>query len=205
MKDTRTHISRLHFATPEEQEKILDELDHLGFFMLPDENWSMFTERISLLQKVLGEIESGKIPPELRSHIQFREKISGDFTAEANRKLMEHYKFRNSWAPAFFSKEETGSFSAGVQLEVDETYPVIFLHDAFAEKNSHCGYDRTEILAHELIHAAKMFFPPSRYEEYFTCHIYKSPLRRWMGNLFRSKYLITPFLAGFFGGSVSVS
>lgn len=204
-KDFEKNIFPVSSVPEEEQEKILEEWDDQGFFMLPDETWNSFMQRVSLLLQAIREIENGKIPEILQKNFRSWKKIPENFTEKANQILLKEYKFSNFWTKVYFSKAETGIFSAGVQLEVDETYPLVFLHDAFAEKENHAGYERNEILAHELIHASRMFFPPSRYEEYFTCHLYRSPLRRGMGNLFRSKYLITLFLAGFFTGILFLS
>ena len=47
-----------------------------------------------------------------------------------------------------------------------------------------------------MIHAARIAFPASAYEEYFSCNVNRSAFRRAVGNLFRRWYL--PLL--FFGG-----
>lgn len=205
MKNIEIIISQAASASCEEQAKILEQLDDQGILMRPDEEWDTFIKRVSDLIQAIREFDNGNIPTPLQKGTTFWKKIPEEFIDEANRQLENNYKFRISWVPSFFSRKETGSWAAGVQLEVDEIFPLIFLHYAFADKNSYCGYKRSEVLAHELTHTARMFFPSSCYEEYFTCHLYSSPVRRLIGNLFRSKYLLILLSMGFFGGALSIS
>ena len=140
MNDMENMIVSGASASPEEQIKTLEQLDDMGIFMLPGESWEHFIQRVKKLLQALREIEKGIIPPPLQKNALSWEKLPENFVAEANQLLMAAYKFSNIWAPAYFSRKETGSFAAGVQLEVDETFPLIFLHDAFANKASFSGY-----------------------------------------------------------------
>ena len=106
------------------------------------------------------------------------------------------FRFRAGWVPAWYSARQTGFLSAGIQLEADNLLPLVFLHSGFIRKQCRLGYDVAETLAHEMIHAVRIPFPGSVYEEYFPCQMSRSAFRRNVGNLFRKWYL--PLL--FFGG-----
>ena len=188
-------IAGAESASPEEQIKILDELDSRGIFMCHHENWETFVKRVSLLLQALREFDKGNIPEPLPKIINFSHKISEQLLDGANELIREKYKFTLPWTPCFFSRKATGCFSAGVQFQVDEFLPLIFLQDAFAHKENHLGYNRREVLAHELTHAARMFFPDSRYEEYFACLFYSSAFRQAAGGFFR----VLPMVAGGMG------
>lgn len=200
MKAVENIIARAESASPEERIKILDELDSLGIFMCHHENWETFVKRVSLLLQALREFDKGNIPEPLPKIINFSHKISEKLLDGANELIREKYKFTLPWTPCFFSRKATGSFSAGVQFQVDEFLPLIFLQDAFAHKENHLGYNRREILAHELTHAARMFFPDSRYEEYFACLFYSSRFRQAAGDFFKA----VPMVAGGMGGFAGV-
>lgn len=202
MKDMEKIIARAASASPEEQVKIIEQLDGQGIFMLPEETWAVFIKRVSSLLQALREFDNGKIPAPLQGEAKYWKKVPQELMVQANLKLMKDYKCNISWVPCFFSSKETGPLAAGVELEVDESLPLIFIHDAFENRKIHCGYDGNEVLAHELTHAARMFFPLSCYEEYFTCHLYKSFFRRWLGNFFRNKYLLLLMVTGFFPGVI---
>ena len=58
------------------------------------------------------------------------------------------------------------------------------------------GYDASETLAHEMVHAARTAFPSSVYEEYFACQVNASAFRRMAGNLFRRWELPALFSCG---------
>lgn len=196
MNGPAQYISDWMIASPEERETLLRKLDDAGLFMLPGEDPEHFCRRISTLLNAVSEAEKGNLPAELQPHIANWQKIPDPIREEAETLLMTHYHCRNPWVPVYFSSQETGHFSAGVQLEIDETYPLIFLHGAFARKEHHLGCSRKETLAHELAHGTRMFFPLSRYEEYFACHTSGSRFRRMAGNLFRNPLLITLLLTG---------
>ena len=204
MKQVENIIARARSAPPEERTGILAELDDRGIFMAPDETWENFVERVCRFLQALREFRDGTRLESLPGNIDFGKKIPDGVTADANNVLKKEYNFTLSLIPGFYSRRETGRLAAGVLLEADEILPLIFLHDGFSGKKNFRGYDRSEVLAHELTHGARMFFPDSCYEEYFTCRLYNSPFRQLAGNFFRSRYLVLAFGAGFFAEAVSL-
>lgn len=170
-----------------------DELDSAGLFPASGETPEAFAERIARLEQELDGISADRAFQVL---IADSPEISSALREEAENLTWEKFRFRAGWVPAWYSAARTGFLSAGILLEADGLLPLVFLHGGFIRKQRRLGYDAAETLAHEMIHAVRIPFPGSVYEEYFPCQMSRSAFRRNVGNLFRKWYL--PLL--FFGG-----
>lgn len=170
-----------------------DELDSAGLFPASGETPEAFAERIARLEQELDGISADRAFQVL---IADSPEILSALREEAENLTWEKFRFRAGWVPAWYSAARTGFLSAGIQLEADNLLPLVFLHSGFIRKRRRLGYDAAETLAHEMIHAVRIPFPGSVYEEYFPCQMSRSAFRRNVGNLFRKWYL--PLL--FFGG-----
>lgn len=170
-----------------------DELDSAGLFPASGETPEAFAERIARLEQDLNSLSSDPFFQEL---IADSPKVPSALRQEAEDLTWGKFRFRAGWVPAWYSARQTGFLSAGIQLEADGLLPLVFLHGGFIRKRRRLGYDAAETLAHEMIHAVRIPFPGSAYEEYFPCQMSRSAFRRNVGNLFRKWYL--PLL--FFGG-----
>lgn len=170
-----------------------DELDSAGLFPASGETPEAFAERIARLEQELDGISADRAFQVL---IADSPEIPSALREEAENLTWEKFRFRAGWVPAWYSARQTGFLSAGIQLEADNLLPLVFLHSGFIRKQRRLGYDAAETLAHEMIHAVRIPFPGSAYEEYFPCQMSRSAFRRNVGNLFRKWYL--PLL--FFGG-----
>lgn len=170
-----------------------DELDSAGLFPASGETPEAFAERIARLEQELDGISADRAFQVL---IADSPEIPSALREEAENLTWEKFRFRAGWVPAWYSARQTGFLSAGIQLEADNLLPLVFLHSGFIRKQRRLGYDAAETLAHEMIHAVRIPFPGSVYEEYFPCQMSRSAFRRNVGNLFRKWYL--PLL--FFGG-----
>lgn len=170
-----------------------DELDSAGLFPASGETPEAFAERIARLEQELDGISADRAFQVL---IADSPEIPSALREEAENLTWEKFRFRAGWVPAWYSARQTGFLSAGIQLEADNLLPLVFLHSGFIRKQRRLGYDAAETLAHEMIHAVRIPFPGSVYEEYFPCQMSRSAFRRNVGNLFRKGYL--PLL--FFGG-----
>ena len=170
-----------------------DELDSAGLFPASGETPEAFAERIARLEQELDGISADRAFQVL---IADSPEIPSALREEAENLTWEKFRFRAGWVPAWYSAARTGFLSAGIQLEADNLLPLVFLHSGFIRKQRRLGYDAAETLAHEMIHAVRIPFPGSVYEEYFPCQMSRSAFRRNVGNLFRKWYL--PLL--FFGG-----
>lgn len=186
-------VEKLRTAAPWDLPGLLGELDDAGFFLAPDESVTQLTERLSALADGLSLLPEEPLLMKLTADAA---EVSGTLRDRAYELTSQKFRFRMKWIPVWYSSRQTGIFSAGVLLEIDQILPLVFLNNGFSGKGKYMGYDAAETLAHEMIHAARIAFPASAYEEYFSCHVNRSAFRRAVGNLFRRWYL--PLL--FFGG-----
>lgn len=186
-------VEKLRTVAPRDLPGVLGELDGAGFFLAPDESVSQLTERLSALADGLSLVPEDPLLTKLTADTP---EVSDTLKDRAHELTSQKFRFRMKWIPVWYSSRQTGIFSAGVLLEIDRILPLVFLNNGFACKGKYMGYDAAETLAHEMIHAARIAFPASAYEEYFSCHVNRSAFRRTVGNLFRRWYL--PLL--FFGG-----
>lgn len=168
-----------------------DPLDYLcradeqGLLLGPEESPEALADRAARLRKELAEL----VLPEPEVSDSVRED-AGTITAAL-------YGFRADWLPVCCSTAETGHFSAGVSVILDDFLPLVYLSGAFLKKKRHRGYNAEETLAHESVHAARIAFPDhSAYEEYFPCQVHASGFRRLAGNLFRRRRIAVLFFAG---------
>ena len=168
--------------------------DALGLFPGEGEDETKFAERVDFLNRELEMLEDGS--SDLRDWIGSSPEVPENLRKQAGELTWKRFRFRAEWVPAWFSSRRTGCFSAGVLLEVDHRLPLVFLHSAFLRKSRRMGYDAAETLAHEMVHAVRIAFPGSAYEEFFPCQVHRSGFRRVFGNLFRRWWI--PVL--FFGG-----
>jgi hypothetical protein len=183
-------LDKLRTGTEKEQIAVLVELDRNGFFWAPTESLDQYIERIESAQQMLEELTSD---PELRAQLDGAKEVPTELKDAANKLLEEDYHFRMDWLPAWYSSKQTGRLSAGIQLAVDGALPMIFLNSGFERRQRYRRYDAKETLAHELVHAARIAFSHSAYDEYFPCQTSSSGFRRFVGNFFRCWEIPTLF------------
>jgi len=164
--------------------KWLCRADEQGLFLKPHESPDALATRAARLELELREHLPADLP-EVHSPVRENaEKITHDL-----------YGFRTVWLPAYYSSGETGHFSAGVSVILDDLLPLVYLSGAFLNRRSFRGYTPEETLAHECVHAARTpFSGDSAYDEYFPCQVHSAKFRRFAGNFFRKWYIP----AGFF-------
>ncbi len=69
---------------------------------------------------------------------------------------------------------------------VEEGHVTIQLHPTFQKKGRYFGYEREEIIAHELVHVARSSFEEPIFEEILAYQTSPSPLRRYWGPIIRN-------------------
>lgn len=185
---------KLRKGSPEELCTLLAELDSAGLFLAPGETVEQFADRLAVLHKELTSLRNKS--SEFLELIAQAPPVSRVLYRKAGRLTWKQYRFRADWVPSWYSSRQTGFFSAGVQLGVDDRLPLLFLHGGFIRKHRRLGYNAGETLAHELVHAVRIAFPPSAYEEYFPCRINRIRFRKIAGNLFRRWELPALFFCG---------
>lgn len=96
------------------------------------------------------------------------------------------------WIPLFFSDYKLSPWHGGCawifQLSDETSYSAFFqLRQSFRKSTRYLGiYDRNELIAHELTHAARMLFQEPRFEEIIAYQSASSAFRRWFGPIIQT-------------------
>ena len=181
-------------------EKVLTELDSHGLLPAPGENANDFAKRLELLANALQALDK-----DLKKHKSFEVapgiKISkSDAVSQAikDEALVVNetlYDVRPDWVPGFFANESFGFLWGGCSLSDPESGLALFIiRKAFKQKRFWLFYDRRELLAHEMTHAAHQVFDEWQFEEYFAYQTANKPLRKIFGGCFIHKYDSLGFL-----------
>lgn len=152
-------------------------LNQAGFIPGPDENVEAFQARV---QRSKRKFEEGSwIPP---AHWDF-----------AKENLSRLFDVKPLYICAFYSdKNLTPWQGAAAWIEGTELHS-IQLRKSFAKGSFLKLYDRSEILAHEAVHAARSAFPNQRFEEYFAYMTSSKKWRQIMGPILRNPWEVWPF------------
>lgn len=167
------------------------ELDQAGFLVQPGESAEEYAVRIAETKRHgldfynrFDRKGSLEIFPGLK--VNLKDQISREIIEEAMERTREAYGFSVRWVPGFFPEREFGPFWGGCAVwEEENPTPVIVIRKNFAKKQKWFIYDRTELISHELCHAARMPLMDQELEEHFAYGISKKWLRRTIGNCFQ--------------------
>lgn len=174
------------FADSDDSPDWLCRMDEQGLFIAPEESLADFRKRLDRMRRE----NDFRLPDDT-------DNLPSGVREAAEREVSAKYGFTPDWLPAYCSTRETGHFSAGVTLILNECVPMVFLSGAFRKKSRHFGYTAAETLAHEMVHAARIASPPkSAYDEFFPCQMHGAGFRRLAGNLFRRREIPALFFAG---------
>jgi hypothetical protein len=103
--------------------------------------------------------------------------------AEVTRRL---YAFSIDWVPGFFINPSFSLFFGGCAFYFYPDFFALFIiRKCFADRERWLIYSRTELLAHELCHVARLGLMSSVFEETFAYQTATSRFRRIMGSIFR--------------------
>lgn len=122
--------------------------------------------------------------------------LSADILSEGAERTKKLYGFEALYVPGYALKHGFGFLWAGCTMTDDQDRSVFALRFPFATQTRWFIYDRSEILAHEQTHAARTPVNDMTHEEYFAYQTSGSPLRRYLGNCFRTAADSILFLAG---------
>lgn len=167
------------------------ELDQAGFLVQPGENAEEYAFRVAEIKRHGMEFftrfdkkGSLEIFPGLK--VNLKDQISREIVDEAAERTREAYGFSVGWVPGFFPEREFGLFWGGCAVwEEEKPTPVIVIRKNFSGKKKWFIYDRTELISHELCHAARMPLMDGALEEHFAYGISRKWLRRTIGNCFQ--------------------
>lgn len=178
----------------------LRKFDRHGLFPAPGENSQEFADRLTRLAAALSKLEQElqqKKCVEPCSGIKLHDNslIPANIYNEALAKTVELYDVKPDWVPGFFADESFGLLWGGCALSDMESNLVLFIiRKVFRKKRRFLVYDRQELMAHELTHAAHQSINEIKYEEYFAYRTAQSRLRKFFGGCFISKYDAMLFL-----------
>ena len=167
------------------------ELDRAGFLVQPGETAEDFAHRAAEIKRLGAEFftrfdKKGSLEIFPGLNVNLKDQISREIVEEAAERTREAYGFSIRWVPGFFPEREFGPFWGGCAVwEEEKPTPVIVIRKNFAGKQKWFIYDRTELISHELCHAARMPLMDGALEEHFAYGLSRKWLRRAIGNCFQ--------------------
>ncbi|MDD5698033.1 MAG: hypothetical protein PHH77_05405 [Victivallaceae bacterium] len=195
---SRTDLEKL----TEDKLPELADLDSSGFLVGGREDFEKFRRRLLNLNDALAALEEklaqGEDEVELFEGVMVRcdQRIPVGIIAEAGDVTEKCYRFSISWVPGFFLSRDLGWFWGGCAIsDSQRTVTVFLIRSSFRNRRKWFIYDRRELLAHELCHAARNVINDNTFEEFFAYQTAPSRLRRYMGNCFIHKYDAVLFLS----------
>lgn len=173
---------------------VLALLDRHGLPAAPGETAGDFGARLTRLREARGALlaelrQRGEIEPARGIRIAADAAVPQNVLREAWDAVEALYDIRPDWVPGFFVTESFGFLWGGCSLSDPASGLNLFIiRKNFRKRRRWLVYDRTELLAHELCHAARQALGDWRFEEYFAYRTAKASLRRWFGNCFVYKF-----------------
>lgn len=148
-----------------------------GFIAGPEETEGSFLQRI---EKTLALCSD---PPKECDHF-----LTDTDWEEPLQKIEELFGINPDWIVSYYSDAKLAFFQAAATWIVErqgETLPLIQLKKRFSEKRSAL---RSDILAHEAIHAVRARFKEPFFEEFFAYTTSRNLFRRFFGPLFHRTF-----------------
>ena len=187
-------------AAAEGNINVLMQFDRHGMLLAPGESSAEFAARMQVLSSTLGDLEqeiAGNKVFEAAPGIKIsrNEMIPQQIYDESLKITQELYAVKPDWVPGFFANESFGALWGGCALSDPASGLVLFIiRKVFRKQRRWLVYDRRELMAHELTHAAHGVFDEWQFEEYFAYRSAESALRRFFGGCFIHKFDAMGFL-----------
>ncbi|MBO5308772.1 MAG: hypothetical protein IJW17_00230 [Lentisphaeria bacterium] len=189
-------------VSPAEMEE-LPELDRAGFFPAPGETAEEFRKRVRKIRRVFSDFDK-----ELRNgtaefdglKLSAAGSVPDEFVRDAGEVTEALYGFQIRHVPGFFLSRGVGLLWGGCMIgDTESGFSLFLIRSTFRKRSRYLVYDRRELFAHELCHAARMCLGEnSRFEEHFAYQTSGSRLRRTFGNCFVRTYDALAFVGGSF-------
>ena len=181
-------------------EALLMQYDRCGLLIAPGETAEEFAARLKKLYGALKTLESElkngavcEVSPGIR--IANSMQIPSAVVQEALSVTEKLYDVRTDWVPGFFANESFGMLWGGCSLSDPESGLALFIiRKNFRQRQNWLFYNRRELLAHEMTHAAHQVFDQWLFEEYFAYRTAESRSRKFFGGCFIHKYDALGFL-----------
>lgn len=177
----------IDFSNPD---RACDQLDALGFIPRVQENQADFLARAK-------RDFAAPLPEEVKEEFRKDIPIGTEILQEGAARTEELFGFSAINVPGYFLNRGMGLFWAGCSFSDEAGHRVIALRKGFARNRHWFLYDRSELLAHEQVHAMRTpLNEEGGYEEHFAYMTSKSAFRRFTGNCFRNRTDSMIFLGG---------
>ena len=161
-------------------------LNSQGFIPGPSESEAAFLSRVTSLK---AEFEKGGWIP--RAHWDW-----------VRVHLKEIFDFEPHFLPAFYSNKGLTPWQAAACWIEEGNRVSVQLREGL-RKGFYLGYSRSEILAHEAVHAARSAFDEPKSEEFFAFMASEKWWRRAFGPIVRRPWEVWVFLVGVAAGLIS--
>ncbi|MFO7820751.1 MAG: hypothetical protein R6V56_01635 [Lentisphaeria bacterium] len=170
--------------------KTMVSLDKRGLFIGGRESLLEYAERLQRLRENIAAMESSLADTGIYSvddlTLKAGSRIDKTRFEEAQAVTRPHYAFSINWVPGFYINPRMGWLFGGCAFYFfPDFFAVFILRRTFAKRKRWLIYNRTELLAHELCHVARIALKSQIYEEYFAYQISNSSFRRAVGGTFR--------------------
>jgi hypothetical protein len=159
----------------------------LGLIPGPSEDKHTFEERAHFCLSLKTMIDEALLP---KDRIDAPDAILQEGIVEVNRE----FGIAPSWVPLFFSNQGLMPWHGGSALifQLQEQGPlgaILQLRKAFYAKACYLGiYKRSELIAHELVHASRMAFEEPKFEELLAYKTSSGGLSKWLGPIIQSAF-----------------
>lgn len=159
----------------------------LGLIPGPGEEAHSFEERAQFCLSLKTMIDEALLP---KDRIDAPDFILQEGIVEVNRE----FGIAPSWVPLFFSNQGLMPWHGGSALifQLQEQGPlgaIMQLRKAFYHKTCYLGlYHRSELIAHELVHASRMAFEEPKFEELLAYKTSSGGLSKWLGPIIQSAF-----------------
>jgi hypothetical protein len=169
----------------------LAEFDARGFLIGPDEALADYANRLKEIRDNVLELDE-ELKQGPKQFFEFslvaKDRIPMSvYRGDAESTTRGLYDFSIDWVPGFYTNTSMGILYAGCALYAYEDFFAVFiLRKSFQKKSRWLIYSRTELMAHELCHIARIGFRSQVYEEYFAYQTASSGFRRFIGGVLRS-------------------
>ncbi|GEM_PF-3375773 len=125
--------------------------------------------------------------------------------AQCQKPISDLYCCQTPWVPAFFCNKGLSFIFGGMAIgfkdddgiiQTDAEFSFFQLRSSFKHKEKFLMYTKTEIIAHESCHIARMALDSHKYEELLAYNISSSKFRRWWGSSIRKPTDVLLFFCG---------
>lgn len=194
MENDKSHpdiLGELIETAEKGEEESLIALDAIGLPFAPGEKLPDYIKRLHCLQKRLQDF-TAKLENEEEYQMEDltlrkEDRIPVDLLRRCTEVTKQKYGFQIDWVPAFFINPSfSWLFGGCAYYDNQNIFALMIIRKSFAKREKWFIYRRSEILAHEMCHVARLSLQSTDYEERFAYRISESRFRRRLGGVFES-------------------